>query len=125
MLPECKICLEDINDIITYDGKEFDYCFQCLTHLLDSLWPKYIKDIKQCDCESSLNRLIDTGPPFYFRDNKINDGNDIKEFIYKNEVIDGKTKGSIDIKYKEELIKKLKESDIYTLDIDAILRSFM
>lgn len=142
---QCKICFDDIiiDNIIYYNNnnvnndningnnvndnlnnKIFDYCIDCLAFLLDTLWYKYVDLVKTCDCKVALRRLLSIGPPFYFRDEQINEGKDIICFYTNDSIIDGKTKGSLDIKYKQMLLEKLNECNVYTLNIDDILNSF-
>lgn len=124
----CKFCWNDIDyvNVITYTNVNnsnvvFDYCIDCLTSLLDTLWDNYIKMVKSCDCKVSLHNLISIGPPFYFRDEQINEGKDIVCFYYNGNVIDGRVRGSLDIKYKDSLMEKLNHCDLYVLNIDDIL----
>lgn len=123
---ECKICFNECDNIITFinndnNNEVFDYCIDCLTFLLNTLWNKYIELIKHCDCKVALKRLLSIGPPFYFRDEKINGGNDIMWFYYNDSVINGKTKGSLDIQYKNSIMEQLRQCNLYTINIDMIL----
>jgi hypothetical protein len=103
----CKLCFEDIVNIVQYDNKQFDYCIDCLNYLLKNQWYDYIHKIKTMDCEKSLKNLINGKIPTHFRDVMINDNQEIKEFIFHNEIISGKLNASLSINDIDILNDKL------------------
>ena len=104
----CLICCEDIEiergiDHHVYyffnnQFKKLEYCYDCFQLLLKTIWPNYIKKLKTIDCDAGLKRLIDEGPPIYFKDTCIENNQNIKLFFYKNMIIPGKLDISLDIK---------------------------
>jgi hypothetical protein len=87
--------------------KNFDYCISCLTLLMDTQWMKYIKDIKNADCEKSLVNLIKAKPPINFRDNRIEENKEIYEFFCDGKNYSAKLKGSFDAEMRDRLYNKL------------------
>ncbi len=85
----CQICFNDCDEI-TFDNQLFNYCYECLTYLLEHQFDQYLTLLKSTDCKSTLTSLMKLGAPRYFRDPLINNHQPIKQFIYKNQIISGR-----------------------------------
>ena len=110
----CNICYEDDLKIIYFindKSNEFMYCHHCLEELLNTQWYNYVGGLKT-DCEASLSRLIELGPPVNFRDFTIENGKEIDFFMYNNNKIDAKLKGSFDVKERDAFWSDLKLYDV-------------
>lgn len=97
-MDNCKICYETMTSIVYYQTNLDDcynplgYCYDCLTYLMENQWNKYKNNLKNVDCEASLKRLIEEGPPLYFKDACIENNSDIRRFKYQDYIISGQIK---------------------------------
>ncbi len=116
----CQLCYEEMiplqYKIETY--KTFIYCYDCLQELLNTQWYDYIKGLKT-DCQASLTRLINLGPPMNYRDFAIDEGKEIDNFLYQDHIIEAKLKGSFEGNKRLEFWQDLK-----TLDINEVLYKY-
>lgn len=107
------MCFEDIEILVQYrlstidNFKDFVYCINCLTLLMNSLWEKYVDNLKKADCEKSLLSVIQDGPPTNFRDAYIENNKEIYDFYYNDESHSAKLRGSLNIDQRNELHLKL------------------
>jgi hypothetical protein len=46
------------------------YCVDCLEYMLTKQWSIYVERVKTTDCKAEQRRLLTTGPPINFKDNK-------------------------------------------------------
>ncbi len=116
----CQLCYDNIT-IIKYkikDYKNFIYCYECLEILKDTQWDDYIKGLKT-DCQASLNRLIELGPPTNYRDFAIENGHEIESFLNGDQIISAKLKGSY-----EGLRKEIFWHDLKAYDINVVLEKY-
>jgi len=97
--------------------KDFVYCVDCLSILMNSLWEIYINNLKKADCEKSLLSLINDGLPINFRDSYIENNKEIYEFYYNDQVHSAKLTGSLDFYQRNELYNKL--NDIFSKNGDC------
>lgn len=112
----CLLCYDDftIEVFVKYrqtdesEWKPFEYCNNCLISLLEMQWNSYIKGLRNADCEASLRQSIECGAPTNFRDSRINDGNEIYQFVCNNVIISGKLQNSLDSDKTKLLNSKLK-----------------
>ena len=130
---DCKICYENMTNMVYYQT-EFDnykplgYCYDCLTFLLENQWNKYKKDLKTIDCEASLKRLIEEGPPLYFKDSYIENNNTIKRFKYLDYFISGQVKTSLSVIQMNQFQLALQSIDFnhdYLSALDVIVKEYL
>lgn len=109
----CQLCYE--NDILIQyhinQDQDFIYCYDCLEQLKACQWYDYIKALKT-DCQASLARLIEIGPPMHYRDFAIENGKEIDYFIYNGNKISAKLKGSFDGIKRDAFWADLKQYDV-------------
>ena len=114
----CMFCSEDNNDVMyrmkDLELKPFHYCWDCLQLQVNIMWKDYFTKLKTVDCEASLQRLLDQGPPFYFRDHAIEGGKELYEFYYNSISISAKLPNSINDVFRDNLTEELKN---LTLDV--------
>ena len=109
---DCALCFE--NKIIKYhidEDKDFIYCYNCVLYLKDNQWYNYIKDLKT-DCQASLKRSIEIGPPVNVRDFAVENGKEIDYFIDNNKMISAKLKNSFDVEKRDAFWTDLKQFDV-------------
>ncbi len=111
----CRLCFEEMETIqYEIDGvyKDFIFCYDCLETLKASQWDTYVNDLKT-DCQASLNRLILIGPPVNYRDFTIENGKEINSFLYQNNILSAKLKGSFEPQKRDEFWQDLKTYPVY------------
>lgn len=124
-------CSEDNNDVM-YKIKDgpftpFHYCWDCLQLQLNSMWKDYFTKLKTIDCEGSLQRLLDLGPPFYFRDHCIENGKELDAFYHNNTIISAKLPYSIDLSLRDNLTQDLNNLTLdvfYDFNLKKILNKY-
>lgn len=116
----CHLCYENLT-AIKYkinEYKDFCYCLECLELLKETQWNTYIKGLKT-NCQASLCRLIELGPPINYRDFAIENGHEIESFFDDNKIISAKLKGSYEGPLREQFWHDLK-----TFNIDDVLEKY-
>lgn len=119
----CLCCYNDIEDKVTFNDIIIEYCYDCLLLMLQNQWNTYINLLKSSSCKATLITLIKNGPPLYFKDSHINNGEEIKMFKYKNNIIDCKIT-PIEKDKLEQLDRTLKSylDHIDDLNVTTILK---
>lgn len=113
----CALCFDDITPetFVTYqqdtnqEWKPFAYCKECLLLLMESQWNTYIDGLKKADCEATLKKLIERGPPDHFRDPRIENGLSLSLFMCDSNIISGKLQKPLDEEKMNSFDDKLKE----------------
>ncbi len=113
----CAVCYDDIvlETEVLYQlniddqWKPFQYCKECVLFLLNSQWDVYISGLRKADCEASLKKLIERGPPSRFRDARIEDGNELHQFKCNSDIISSALPNCMDDEKMVLLNTKLKE----------------
>lgn len=108
------MCLENDIDIqykIDDVYRDFIYCYDCLETLKERQWYDYIKGLKT-DCQPSLTRLLEIGPPINYRDFSVENGKEIDRFLYKGNYLSARLKGSFDTMERDQFWADLKTNDI-------------
>ena len=115
----CSLCFDDISSetFVKYqqeqkqnqEWKPFAYCKECLGLLMESQWNTYIDGLRKADCEATLKKLIERGPPTHFRDPRIENGSYLVSFMCNSDIISGKLQGPLDEEKMNSFNDKLKE----------------
>jgi len=106
---DCVCCFEpfegsnkvDYQNHVDDSWRQSPYCLDCITHLQNTNWDKYINDVTKADCKASLRRALEDGPPIYIRDKAfetegINNTGEIFQLRCEGKVISAKLKGSLE-----------------------------
>jgi hypothetical protein len=127
-MDECQFCCHDITDIVyyqtinNYELKPLCYCYDCIQFLLNNLFYKYIEQIKKASCVESLKRLIDEGPPIYFKDTCIENNVTIIQFKYLDQTWSGEIKTPLTKLQLKDLTHQLK---LLNLDDTTLLYNLL
>ena len=113
----CSVCFEDMTPeiFVVYkvtqnnDWVPFTYCNECLTYIMESQWETYVSGLRKADCEATLRKLIEVGPPSHFRDPRIENGAELFQFMCNSNVISGKLRNSLDGEVLSQFDAKLKD----------------
>jgi hypothetical protein len=123
---ECAACIGSIDNgnYVLYKEKEdgewkpFQYCSSCITHLLQTGWSEYLKQLKEANCEAALRRLlIRDGPPINFRDSTIkcdNEKSEVFMFYFSEMEQPAKLDGSLTGEDRNKFLSD--QLQIYSLD---------
>lgn len=104
---ECKCCFNSIEmsnivyycDSDRYEWKISQYCYDCLTYMLDNNWKAYTDSIEKTECLAELRNMVKIGPPINIRDQNglpcSNQSGEVYMFKYNKELINAKLNGSL------------------------------
>lgn len=122
MAKQCIICTNDIDNSseVYYLNKNkkwltTGYCYDCIDYELKNIWTRYLNNLKNVDCESSLKRIIKNGingrldNKIYYASAELNDNEPIKSLKCNNKIFSGELKNAPNDETIQKLTYKLNE----------------
>jgi len=64
----CKLCLDEDVPVVYVNGEEFKYCEDCIKEFIATQFQRYVFSLIKASCEPDYKKLLELGPPTYFRD---------------------------------------------------------
>eukprot|EP01054_Gregarina_sp_Poly1_P010681 Gregarina_sp_Poly_1__10680@NODE_807_length_6221_cov_56_782580_g588_i0_p4_GENE_NODE_807_length_6221_cov_56_782580_g588_i0NODE_807_length_6221_cov_56_782580_g588_i0_p4_ORF_typecomplete_len130_score22_50Destabilase/PF05497_12/0_032zfRING_2/PF13639_6/0_35_NODE_807_length_6221_cov_56_782580_g588_i057966185 len=121
----CKICWEDLDDDLKVqfttdlevtantNWKDCLFCHDCVQLLIQTQFDKFMHDAVNVDCERTMRRLMERGPPIWVHDdNGFPDTNNMEvpwlKRMQTQEIFSGKLKGAKEGEARDALWKELK-----------------
>lgn len=112
----CISCYDNItneNYVLYKDNeispwKSCNFCEICIINMIETQWELYVQNVATEDCEPTLRKLLNKGPPINLRENSIicdNEQSEVYKFWFANSEQSAKLKGSLEGEQRNKWIQ--------------------